>query len=93
MFLDVFSNDYIKVIKAIERKKITQRGNQDDYGQKIPGINGTGQKGIGNEAKFGKKRTIANANLRQSVAISEGDNSNDEVMNEKHKKTKEPLNT
>jgi hypothetical protein len=41
IFLDVFSNDYIKIVKAIERKKKAKGGHQEDtYRFKADGFDG-----------------------------------------------------
>jgi Ca2+-binding EF-hand superfamily protein len=78
LFLDVFSQDYIKIIKVLDRKKAAQGISHDDLMTKklenlSHGLN-TNAKSIGNDVKFGKKK---DPKAKESTQISREEASND----------------
>jgi hypothetical protein len=85
LFIDVFFNDYVKIIEAIERKKkATGQLHDEPPSQKIMAqiqLDGTKLQAKG-QAKFGKRKNLTST--KQSQILSDGEQSNDE---DKHKKS------
>ena len=81
LFLDVFAQDFIKIIKVIERKKDARGISHDELmAKKLENLSlglGAGAKGIGNEQKFGKKDK---KNTRDSTAMSRDESSVDKMQ-------------
>ena len=77
LFIDVFSNDFMQIIKAIEKDKKRKKDLNKNTGADFAGS--MISKGIGNETKFGKSLTKTKPGIRNSTTMSDaGEMSNDD---------------